>query len=268
MRSDALHETSPAVRILLLLPTKYLKAEIPNHTSARAKRNRVSDDDRALVQAWRDAGLLYECASDLYDDWYWMYASVAETRAEEPTSSVMPRDGATRVVTNDAMRDHWNELLPPDAFRRWKHAQIVSFGCHNSTYAAAMALQDEAAAAAAASDGATRAPPGLQGEAMAAPAAAPDAAGGSMPKALVAAPDGATSGPAVQAVTDEDLDETSTLLHRGMRRMREVGLDGPLRTWIAPVPQLSVEAQASGPRWHVPVPDTEPQQWLCLRLPC
>ena len=46
-----------------------------------------------------------------------------------------------------------------------------------------------------------------------------------------------------------------------MERMRAVGIDGPLRTWVAPVPQLSVEAQAEGSRWHVPVPDTSPQEW-------
>ena len=55
--------------------------------------------------------------------------------------------------------------------------------------------------------------------------------------------------------------------HRGMERMRAVGIDGPLRTWVAPVPQLSVEAQAEGSRWHVPVPDTSPQEWLCISLP-
>ena len=55
--------------------------------------------------------------------------------------------------------------------------------------------------------------------------------------------------------------------HRGMERMRAVGIDGPLRTWVAPVPQLSVEAQAEGSRWHVAVPDTSPQEWLCISLP-
>jgi hypothetical protein len=31
-----------------------------------------------------------------------------------------------------------------------------------------------------------------------------------------------------------------------MERMRAVGIDGPLRTWVASVPQLSFEAQAAG----------------------
>jgi hypothetical protein len=88
-----------------------------------------------------------------------------------------------------------------------------------------------------------------------------------------------SSEPAVEVVADAAVgteaaraDATTTAAqadfrHRGMERMRAVGIDGPLRTWVAPVPQLSVEAQAEGSRWHVPVPDTSPQEWLCIHLP-
>ena len=53
---------------------------------------------------WRELGLLYVCPRGIYDDWFWMYASVHGARA--------------RVVTNDAMRDHRMDLLPERAFRR------------------------------------------------------------------------------------------------------------------------------------------------------
>ena len=57
---------------------------------------------RMLVQAWRDAGLLYVCTPELYDDWYWMFATVAETQSEEPDAISWPQPlgtaGVTRVV--------------------------------------------------------------------------------------------------------------------------------------------------------------------------
>ena len=36
---------------------------------------------------------------------------------------------------------------------------------------------------------------------------------------------------------------------------------------VAPPPLLSVEAQRDGHAWHVPVPNTSPQEWLCFSLP-
>ena len=73
--------------------------------------SRLSDSDRASIAEWRANGVLYECARGLYDDWFWMYASVLRTPAT--------------VVTNDAMRDHRMDLLPERAFRRWRETQIM-----------------------------------------------------------------------------------------------------------------------------------------------
>ena len=69
--------------------------------------------------------MLYEVSNALYDDWYWMYATVAETRAEEDEGEM--RNGKrTRAITNDAMRDHWYDLLPTLAFDRWRRSQIAN----------------------------------------------------------------------------------------------------------------------------------------------
>lgn len=108
-------------RVLIMLPNKYVTgSQIPNHTSSSERSSKISDADRRLIAGWQQQEILYRCASQLYDDWFWMYASVAED-AEAPTNV---------VVTNDAMRDHWNELLPQRDFVRWRTSQIVGFDVH------------------------------------------------------------------------------------------------------------------------------------------
>ena len=89
----------------------------------------------------------------------------------------------------------------------------------------------------------------------------------------------AESGPAPAPVAVEGLDvneafekeveanaETDEGPSAALIRMQEAGLCGPLRTWVAPLPALSLEAQLEGGRMHVPVPDTMPQEWLCISL--
>lgn len=111
-------------RVLVLLPNKYLTgSDIPNRTSSSKRSSKMTDADRALITDWQRQGILYSCAPDLYDDWFWMYASVAEGAAAEKSV----------VVTNDAMRDHWNNLLPQHDFSRWRASQIVSFDVHYAT---------------------------------------------------------------------------------------------------------------------------------------
>ena len=88
-----------------------MQAEIPNHTCSTQQRDTRTAEDAALLQQWRAQGLLYVCPRGIYDDWFWMYASVHGARA--------------RVVTNDAMRDHRMDLLPERAFRRWRETQTM-----------------------------------------------------------------------------------------------------------------------------------------------
>ena len=47
---------------------------------------------------------------------------------EDPLSPPRLTSSVTRVVTNDAMRDHWSDLLPTLAFQRWKHTHTIQFG--------------------------------------------------------------------------------------------------------------------------------------------
>ena len=128
---ETLQANDPDVRILLLLPQKYLKQEIPNHTCSLSRTSQLADSDWELIRQWREDAMMYECYSGLYDDWYWMYASVAETLGAEPVESADVAEVAAsvpRVVTNDAMRDHWSELLPVRSFARWRHSQVAAFG--------------------------------------------------------------------------------------------------------------------------------------------
>lgn len=46
---------------------------------------------------------------------FWMYASVLKIGLQ---------GNVLRVVTNDLIRDHWRDLLEPNAFDRWKQSQV------------------------------------------------------------------------------------------------------------------------------------------------
>lgn len=82
--------------MLLLLPSKYTRREIPNHTCSPELSTTLTDEEMSLLEDWKREGILFECAPGLYDDWYWMYASVVSPEAVQ----------RTKVVTNDEMRDH------------------------------------------------------------------------------------------------------------------------------------------------------------------
>ena len=212
---DELREKDPAARVLVLIPSKYLRNTIPNHTSSSARQNELTVTDKALLQAWRQEGILYDCSGNLYDDWYWMYATVAETQAPEPPH---PDAVNTRVVTNDEMRDHWHDLLPAVAFARWKHSQVAAFECDSR-------IREDPTSADDSGHGITLEQ--VQVEAVAVTALE------------------------VTSITTEAMGEVDATLTR-----------------VADPPLISLEAQLSveGRAWHIPVPDTEPQEWLCFQL--
>lgn len=114
--------------------------------------DRITAADRALLDGWRSEGLLYTTGPGMYDDWYWMLATVGRG------------DSQPVAVTNDAMRDHWvlgpslphapsppleppppgppqADLLPARDFARWRASKVVPF----SFGAAASAPRDAAA---------------------------------------------------------------------------------------------------------------------------
>jgi hypothetical protein len=156
-----------------------------------------------------------------------MYACVAETREEEPTSRVMSGRTITRVVTNDAMRDHWNDLLPPMPFRRWRHSQVAAFGQPPATGPEKETGNEDDAAKA--SNSREEAPDGIQ----------------------------RTANGVADALSDaENLD----------RRCGDTEEAVAPISWVAPVPSISVETQGEAGQWHVPIPDTCPQKWLCIDL--
>ena len=118
-------------RVLLLLPEKYVQEEVPNHTCSSERRNKVAAADLEMLERLRAEGTLYEVPRRVYDDWFWMYASVAAPPAGGGGGggggAVAAPRALTRVVSNDAMRDHWVELLPRRFFDRWRAAQILGF---------------------------------------------------------------------------------------------------------------------------------------------
>ena len=241
---DTVRAVDPAVRVLVLLPTKYLRKVIPNHTSSQARTNTLTEADHALLDAWRAEGILYECSGNLYDDWYWMYATVAETQSPEPPH---PDAVATRVVTNDEMRDHWHELLPVMAFNRWKHAQVAAFEVIHPTDPEEGADGEEEKEAEEAGDAS------LEGAAV---EAAPSRLAKQAPQTQVSTHADAqamaqSEAGRQEAVTGSEADEMESSVEK-------------LTAVVQPPPLLSTEAQVQGGAWHVPVPGTDPQEWLCF----
>ena len=128
-------------RVLLLLPEKYVQEEVPNHTCSSERRNKVAAADLEMLERLRAEGTLYEVPRRVYDDWFWMCASVARRPPAAAAAAAVPlrRRALTRVVSNDAMRDHWVELLPRRFFDRWRARSSASVGAAGAGMAAGMA---------------------------------------------------------------------------------------------------------------------------------
>ena len=262
---DQIRAADPDARVLILLPQKYLKQQIPNHTCAPARYTELDASDWALINQWRADGLLYDCYAGLYDDWYWMYASVAETRAAEPGPDAdLSKTQVPRVVTNDAMRDHWSELLPERSFRRWRHSQIAACGL---TYPKRVApdevldelgLSDEGLVAHVTDEEYVDnlyIPHGIDGE------------GGEAVDSPLPAPLGAADGVEVVAAAPA---EVAAAVPAGDEVLQpRVFAHG---AWVASPPLLSIEAQRSeGGQCHVPIPledgeTFQDQRWLCFTI--
>ena len=60
--------------VLVLLPQAYVQEEVPNHTCSSQQRDRRTAADKALLEQWREQGILYVCPRGIYDDWFWMCA--------------------------------------------------------------------------------------------------------------------------------------------------------------------------------------------------
>ena len=231
-----------------------------------------------------------------------MYATVAETRGPEPTAgSDLRTTRVPRVVTNDAMRDHWSELLPARSFGRWRHSQVAAFRLAypkqrlaadapivdelglseegpivdeeylelsgGEEAAAAVATDVEAVATDVAAVATDVAAVATDVAAVATDVAVDEAAvveGVSMPSVATTAllaDENDTAAVAIPAAASAPADEAT--------RAERVLANG---AWVAPPPLLSVEAQqGEGGWWHVPIPlgeeeAPEEQRWLCFEL--
>ena len=113
---------------LVVIPRKYLKENIPNHSAdqymrrdgKRVRQQPVSAADNKLRQRWLDEDVMFTPRfSWADDDWYWMYFTVAYPSGGKPVY----------VVTNDETRDHHHhlDLLEPRAFQRWRATHIKNF---------------------------------------------------------------------------------------------------------------------------------------------
>lgn len=69
--------------------------------------------NKALVDRWNNANVLYATPTGSNDDWYWLYAAIKFK---------------CLLVSNDEMRDHLFQLLGNDFFPKWKERHQVRFG--------------------------------------------------------------------------------------------------------------------------------------------
>jgi len=254
-------------RVLVMLPQAYVQEEIPNHTCSSQQRDRCTAEGKALLRQWREQGILYVCPRGIYDDWFWMYASV---------------HGATsRVVTNDAMRDHRMDLLPERAFRRWRETQIMGFGFLYPE-------EEEEAAEAAAAEAAAAEAEAAEAEAEAeeeggevasdkcgdgAEAAAKQEMRGDGPGGVTAAAPASRGGAAKKAAAlatasrPPDAEEGGAAAAEAAACAASAPMSAPLASdeldalvaalgatpWVTPPPEYSTEAQRVGDTWFIPV---------------
>ncbi|EQC41490.1 hypothetical protein SDRG_01457 [Saprolegnia diclina VS20] len=80
----------------------------------RTKDREVPEALRAMVQSWKDDGVMFNCRPGNNDDWYWLYAAVK-------------LGGRTLVVSNDEMRDHHFSMIANVDFQRWKERHLVHY---------------------------------------------------------------------------------------------------------------------------------------------
>mmetsp|Transcript_18488 Transcript_18488/g.46315 ORF Transcript_18488/g.46315 Transcript_18488/m.46315 type:complete len:633 (-) Transcript_18488:458-2356(-) len=252
------HLRKAGKRVLLVLPRKYTRRTIPNHTCSPERTTTLSDADMALLEEWRRSDALFECPNGVYDDWYWMYASVASPEAVERTV----------IVTNDAMRDHWVELLPRVQFSRWRQSQIVEFRFRSEEADTDQALDecvndgeggahDEAVVTRSAGEVA------LESELNGAKTDAKPVAAVTPPAQPTATSDATDAQLAGNIDNLPSADEQTSALGDSSSDSRPAPR---LLVWVADVPHFSVEAQQDCNTWHVPLPSIE-RQWIRIMAP-
>ncbi|DBA00383.1 TPA: hypothetical protein N0F65_000568 [Lagenidium giganteum] len=85
-----------AEKSMLRIRTRVAKEQMKNGQFIMRKR---SKEEKALIDKWTKAGMIYSCRTDyLSDDYFWIYASILLGKN-------------ARVVTNDQGRDHVYALL-------------------------------------------------------------------------------------------------------------------------------------------------------------
>jgi hypothetical protein len=100
---------------MVVLPAKYMCKQIPNTISLRSFTRTLSSDEEIIRQRWKEDGMLFTPENrGADDDWYWMYASVANSK------------GLT-VVTNDETRNHRPASLDMRIFHRWRQSKVRRF---------------------------------------------------------------------------------------------------------------------------------------------
>lgn len=89
---------------------------------------------QAIVDRWRNEGLLYTTPAGVNDDLCWLYAAI---HATSPTDDVRPiavvgngeQKKRVLILTNDKMRDHHFRLLSPKPFVTWRDRHQLKFKC-------------------------------------------------------------------------------------------------------------------------------------------
>lgn len=121
---------------LLVLPAPYvMKDRVPNHTQKRGTQPAKQALTRTpaqeiIVRQWVDGGHLWTVPDGADDDWYWMVATLSCTSHDTAAHHPSAAQPATRVVTNDSMRDHATAAmlqLDRRAFRRWAQHHVAGF---------------------------------------------------------------------------------------------------------------------------------------------
>mmetsp|Transcript_31825 Transcript_31825/g.77568 ORF Transcript_31825/g.77568 Transcript_31825/m.77568 type:complete len:703 (-) Transcript_31825:103-2211(-) len=89
---------------LHLAPKRLLRSDLPANGTLIAE---LSDEDKFMIERWRQEGLIFETLEFLNDDLFWMYATLLEVEEDGDRNRSF-----VSVVSNDRMRDHQQYLVP------------------------------------------------------------------------------------------------------------------------------------------------------------
>ena len=104
-------------RIVVLIPYAYTQSIVPNSVKSNNRTMTYLTYDDMRILGWlQKENMLYIVPQGADDDWYWLYATIADNHKD-----------IAYVVTNDLIRDHRLAFQNDRTYLRWKTSNVIHF---------------------------------------------------------------------------------------------------------------------------------------------